>query len=253
MYLLKKFLTALILPPTSILLLLVIVWVWWPRLWAKRMLAAGIVGLYLLNVSPVENLLAYGLQGPYRMLDPRKLSGEVDAIVLLGGNVYAADKQRAIRTLGGESALRAEEGRRLFMELGRNLPIIASGGPNHPIHPTEVVSVAIRDWLIDWGVPPALVLTEERSRDTFESAVEVREILRRQGWQRVLLVTSAWHMRRSILSFKAVGLDPIPAPTDFLGGEQINPLSFFPSADTGGSIRMLIREYLGLVNYWIRT
>jgi uncharacterized SAM-binding protein YcdF (DUF218 family) len=99
-------------------------------------------------------------------------------------------------------------------------------------------------------VPAKDVLGEGKSRDTFESAVETRKLLLEKGYKRYLLVTSAFHMPRSMLVFAARAPEPVPAPGDFsLGAREFTPLDFFPSESDARQFFITLHEYLGLANY----
>ena len=92
-------------------------------------------------------------------------------------------------------------------------------------------------FLIKWGVPKHDIIGEEKSRDTFESALESEKILKKRGWKRYLLVTSAMHMPRSMLIFSARVPEPIPAPGDFSIGEfELTPFDFFPNESVAPKI-----------------
>jgi uncharacterized SAM-binding protein YcdF (DUF218 family) len=59
-----------------------------------------------------------------------------------------------------------------------------------------------------WGVEPQRLVSEGRSRNTRENALQSERIIREKGWKRLLLVTSAAHMPRALGCFEAVGLRP---------------------------------------------
>jgi uncharacterized SAM-binding protein YcdF (DUF218 family) len=147
---------------------------------------------------------------------------------------------------------RLEEAWRLYHI--RPKPIVVSGGHVNPFTPAKDENRIARDYLIRWGVPKIDVLGEGNSRDTFESAVEVEKLLLQRGWKRYLLVTSAAHMPRSMLAFKAKAPDPIPAPGDFsLGKFELEPFHFFPGESAARGVLISLHEYVGLVNYYWRV
>ena len=136
----------------------------------------------------------------------------------------------------------------------RPKPIVVSGGHVNPFTPPKDENRIARDYLIRWGVPKSEVLGEGNSRDTFESAVEVEKLLLQKGWKRYLLVTSAAHMPRSMLAFKAKAPAPIPAPGDFsLGKFELEPFHFFPGESAARSVLASLHEYIGLINYYWRV
>ena len=99
------------------------------------------------------------------------------------------------------------------------------------------------------GVPGAAIVTDERSADTEAQARNVRAIVKDE---RVVLVTSAVHMRRALLLFRRAGLQPVPAPTDYLSASSagLSPADFFPDADRLRGAENAIHEYFGLA--WAR-
>jgi uncharacterized SAM-binding protein YcdF (DUF218 family) len=96
------------------------------------------------------------------------------------------------------------------------------------------------------------VLLETRSRTTRENAVETARLARDKGFQRVLLVTSALHMRRAAGAFRAVGLEVVPAPTDFsvLGTGRLPNL--LPDAGSLEATTATLHEWIGLSYYAAR-
>lgn len=112
-------------------------------------------------------------------------------------------------------------------------------------------------YLLDLGIPEDAILVDDKSRNTEENAKLVQELLSNimpgAGKQKVLLVTSAWHMKRALLMFEryAPDLEIVPAPTDFEAVECINRKitiwDFIPSAETLYRNTYLFKEVVG---YW---
>ena len=65
------------------------------------------------------------------------------------------------------------------------------------------------------GVPRQAMMFEDQSRNTAESAHAAWEFLSAQNIRRIILVTSAEHMPRSVALFEKEGFEVVPAPTDF--------------------------------------
>jgi uncharacterized SAM-binding protein YcdF (DUF218 family) len=112
------------------------------------------------------------------------------------------------------------------------------------------------------GVPASAIIQESDSFNTYENAVNVRKILETRGIRRVLLVTSAMHMPRSLLIFKHQGIAAIPAPTDFLitdndlqelqSSPQAILLNLLPDAERLHKFTRALKEYVGLLVYRLR-
>jgi uncharacterized SAM-binding protein YcdF (DUF218 family) len=251
MFVLKQFLKQLILPPVSWLLLLLVVLLFWRRRWARKFLLATLCAIVVLHSGIVGRTLRYPLESRYTpVIDPAQAE-PYDAIVVLTGGSIPAGGLIPFPTIDVAMFHRLDEAWRLYRI--RRKPIVVSGGHVNPFTPAANENQIARDYLIRWGVPPNDVLGEDRSRDTFESAVEVQKLLKQKGWRRYLLVTSAMHMPRSMLVFSARAPEPIPAPGDFsLGAFELTPLDLFPSLGAARAIAESLHEYIGLANYYWR-
>lgn len=252
MFVLKQFLKELLLPPVPWLLLLLAVWVFWRRSWSRKLLLATFLIILALHSGPINYALRYPLESRYPpLLDPRK-AGAYDAIVVLTGGITPAEGLIPFPTIDQSMFRRLDEAWRLYRI--QRKPIIVSGGHVNPFTPDKNENQIACDYLIRWGVPKSDVLGEGKSRDTFESAVEVHKLLQEKGWKKYLLVTAAVHMPRSMLAFTSRTPEPIPAPGDFsLGRFEFNPFSLFPGESAAYRLNATVHEYIGLANYYYRT
>jgi uncharacterized SAM-binding protein YcdF (DUF218 family) len=206
----------------------------------------------ILHSGIAGHLFRYPLESRYPPLRDPRTAGAYDAIVVLTGGSIPADGLIPFPSIAGPMFRRLEEAWRLYRINPK--PILVSGGHVDPFTPPMNENQIAREYLIRWGVPARDVLGEERSRDTFESAVAVEAIMRQRKWRRYLLVTSALHMPRSMLAFGARAPEPVPAPGDFTVGDfTLTPLSLFPSEHAAQGISAAIHEYVGLLNYFWRA
>lgn len=251
MFVLKQFLKALILPPMPWLLMLLAVLIFYRRRWARKLLFVTFCLIVVLHSGIFGYFLSYSLESSYPpLIDAAKVE-PYDAIVVLTAGTIPAEGLIPFPSVDGSMFRRLEEAWRLYRI--RPKPIIVSGGHVNPFTPAKDENRVARDYLIRWGVPKADVIGEGNSRDTFESAVEVEKILLQKGWKRYLLVTSAAHMPRSMLAFKAKAPEPIPAPGDFsVGNFEREPFHFFPGESAAKGVFLSLHEYIGLVNYYWR-
>jgi uncharacterized SAM-binding protein YcdF (DUF218 family) len=251
MFILKQFLKQLLLPPTPWLLMLLTVLIFWRRSWARKLLFIAFLLILALHSGPVNYALRYPLETRHPpVLDPKRV-GAYDAIVVLTGGMIPPSGLIPFPTIDEFMFRRLDEAWRLYRIQPK--PIIVSGGHVNPFTPDKDENKIARDYLIRWGVPKNDVIGEDRSRDTFESAVETQKLLKDKGWKRYLLVTSAIHMPRSLLVFSTIAPEPIPAAGDFSLAEfQLTPFVFFPNEHVAYKLFITIHEYLGLVNYYWR-
>jgi len=129
------------------------------------------------------------------------------------------------------------------------LPVLTSGGLHYGTPPTEAKLMA--DSLQeDFGV--TVRWQEGRSRTTWENAQFTAELLQPLGLKRVVVVTQAWHMPRSVWSFEAAGLSVVPAPVGFLGTDTANaePLGgWLPTFKSIWRSGQLLNEAVGQAGY----
>ena len=99
----------------------------------------------------------------------------------------------------------------------------------------------------EWGVPGGSIHAEGGSRNTHENAVFTRQLLVEQGLHRVLLVTSAMHMRRALATFTSAGIDAVPAATDYTVTyrDHRTVIDFLPDARALSRTTDAIKEYIG--------
>lgn len=214
----------------------------WYRL-ALGLLALGVAWLYLCSTPVFANFLLGILEDPY---PPKAMSvtPEVDAIVVLGGAIRGDTHMGALGDLGPR-ADRIVHAFALY-QAGKAPRIVVSGGS---VPGTRSEAEMIRDVLVLLGVPAPAIVLEDESRTTHDNAVLSAERLESLGASSILLVTSAFHMRRAEALFLAHGLEVIPAPTDYqrLIGPVLMPV-WLPSVASLMQSTDAIHELLG---YWV--
>ncbi len=207
-------------------------------------LALGLSWLWVASTPAFGGLLMRKLEADYPPVAAETLPA-ADAILLLGGGVH----QQVTDAVYGD--LNAWGDRLLFavalFKLGKAPVLIVSGGG-----PEGEVSEAARtaEILYLMGVPEDSVILEERSRNTFDNARFSVPILNQHGLLDVLLVTSAFHMPRSVALFRAQGREVIPAPTDHqVAGLTVPLLDWLPGISGLAATHYALHEYVGYLAY----
>jgi uncharacterized SAM-binding protein YcdF (DUF218 family) len=135
-------------------------------------------------------------------------------------------------------------------EAGKAPLVIASGGTLPWKDQVFREAPVMKQLLTSWGVPADSILLESESANTYQNAVHTAELLAERGLERVLLVTSALHMRRALATFRSAGVTALPTPTDYRVVEgPVTLLDLFPSAGALDGSTAAIREYVGYVVY----
>jgi uncharacterized SAM-binding protein YcdF (DUF218 family) len=114
----------------------------------------------------------------------------------------------------------------------------------------EDVPLLMKELMISLGVKEGLIIVENRSRNTFESAVNLKSLMVNREF---ILVTSAGHMPRSLLSFRQMGMNPAPAPTDYLA--KMGPFdgNFLPNVNSLVRSDLAVHEYFGMLWYSLKA
>jgi uncharacterized SAM-binding protein YcdF (DUF218 family) len=183
-----------------------------------------------------------------------------EAIVVLGGATKSAFFPRPGVDLS-ETGDRVIYAAQLYRQ--KKAPIIIlSGGRIDWRGGGASESADMASILTSIGVPSQVIVQEPDSLNTYQNAVNVKKIMQSIGINRVLLVTSAMHMPRSLKIFQRQGIDVIPAPTDFLvsKGElqelgstpKSAVLNLFPDSNNLHQFTLALKEYIGNFIYRLR-
>jgi uncharacterized SAM-binding protein YcdF (DUF218 family) len=240
-----RLLYAWLLPPGLFILLFLIAFWRFRRTKKQRWLALPLIVMYLLSIDTVADRLIKPLEDYWTQPPASKLQ-EAQAIVVLGGG--ACDEAP---DFDGTGQISTEADDRFLMGLrlhkALHLPIILSGGPGYERSDTEA-DIAART-LQACGVMEKYLIKEHRSRNTKENAVYTKEICQQKGYRKALLVTSAYHMPRSVMLFQREGLDIIPYPSGYRTDRQtkMNAFSYTPSSDALRNSAIAMKEYLGIL------
>ena len=240
-FFLRKFIESLLLP-IGISGFLVIVSVLLRRRWLAL---AGVGVLYLFSTLALSNLILRPLEDAY---PPKAVAeaGVADAIIVLGGSGVRGITASGVQW--GESANRYFAGYDLAAA-GKAKVIVFSGAQaqdvNGPSQGAIMRQVAIRS-----GIAAERIMVTPRVLTTED---EARTVSKMPGIHSVLLVTSALHMPRSVLLFRAAGLDVIPFSTDqrILDKWRLAPAHLIPTSGGLQRSEEAMREYYGLAVYHI--
>ena len=219
------------------------------RLPPRILLALSIVYLHL-SVFGVSFQIERALVRGYAPLTAADVPQGRTAIVVLGSGSFTTRSWDGseFTAVDYAAAERVLETARLY-RLIRPERVISSGGTSDPDDPDTPTGEAMRVALIDLGVPASAILVETRSRNTHDEALVVRDMLRPLGTEHTVLVTSARHMRRSVGTFRAAGLEVIPAIARNSYVDRPWPDRWLPSEAGLWESRDVMHEVLGLTAY----
>ncbi|WP_114784456.1 YdcF family protein [Botryobacter ruber] len=248
-YVLSKLLHYFLMPFLWILALLLLALFLKSQKWRRLSLVTAVALLLLLSNPFLANEAwrAWEVDAV-----PLKELGQYDVAVILGG-VTTTGKDGTDRVHTNKGADRFLHPLHLY-RLGKIKKFILSGGHGNLLGAGMPEAEQLKKVLVMAGVPAEDIITESNSRNTRQNAENTAAILRNHPeLRKVLLVTSAFHMRRSEACFNKVGLHPDVFSTDFYAtNRQFTPdETIVPSAVVFTHWQLLLHEIAGYIVYKI--
>lgn len=241
-----KILSLAAYPLSQSLLLLALAWLLlmfhWARV-AQWVLLLALSWLYLCSTALFADYLMATLEDDF---PPRAMSvvAPVDAIVVLGGAI-SGDNHLGTQPNLNQHVDRLVHAATLYRE-GKAPLVVASGGGQPGARPEAQL---MQETLSLMGVPRENMLLERASRDTHDNARFTAVLLHPRGIRKILLVTSAFHMRRAHDLFVAEGFDVVPAPTDYQRQAGVPAIPrWLPGTDDLLRSTLALREHVG---FWV--
>jgi uncharacterized SAM-binding protein YcdF (DUF218 family) len=250
LFVLSKILWMLAAPSVALLFL-----AWVGLLLVLWRLRAGFICLFIalgtysgIALLPVGSLLLTPLENRFPTV--RTLPANIDGIIVLGGAVRPDISQaRGIPTLNGDA-----ERMTALAYLARQYPnarLAFTGGNGLILHGTMAEADVAREIFTELGVDQSRIIYERQSRTTYETAIDLKALVKPQPGQHWLLVTSAWHMPRSVGLFRQAGWPVLAYPVAY----QTRPSLSFALDETFPQrlemVDIATHEWVGLTVYWL--
>jgi len=176
-----------------------------------------------------------------------------DVAIVLGGAISQPAPPR-VEADFNKSFDRVFQAVRLF-HAGHVKEVLVTGG-NVPWRPDVIPEAElIRSFLVDWGkIPAGAVKIATESRNTYENALEIKQLWQEKPFNSAFLITSASHMPRAMAVFEKIGLPVSAVTTDIeaLKGIPWSPLRLLPDASALNMTTVAMKEWLGFWVYRVR-
>ena len=225
----------------------------------KILLITALILLWVSGNSYPAAFLTRSLETTY---PPFTGEETAEVIVVLGGGTETKSYPRQITEISGagDRILYASD----LYQKGFGKYLLTGGSYINWIHQTESSPASeLAEIAEKLGVPKDKIIIQNTSVNTREEAVNDAEILSKMGVGKIILVTSATHMRRAVGLFEAQGLDVIPAPTDYsFSDDDWETLTSFswsrlftsiiPQSSNMNSLETALKEYIGIAVYRFR-
>ena len=248
-YLLSKLL-PLVFSPLGIVLLLLVVFVIRKK---TKFIYSALIFLFVFSNGVVSDSLWKLLEYPWKRLDYSAINSAEGIVVLSGGRHLPPGKTKIIewgdpdRFLAGIELYKSKKSNKLIFTGGVNL-FKSNLPPEGNIYINEAISM---------GIPREDLLTTDPVYNTFEEAKAIKQLLFKEinsTQKKIILVTSAFHMKRAKKDFEREGMNVLPYPVDFKSNGNFisslrNPLKWMPSASSLSKNSAAIREIIGRIIY----
>ncbi|MFQ3576539.1 MAG: YdcF family protein [Cytophagales bacterium] len=248
-FFLSKTINALIFPTTWLFVLLL--WSLFKPKLRKKLLITSVILLLVYGNYAIANFCIKCWEGEATNVD--NLEKHDLAVVLTGVTTESKDSNRVFFSRGADRITHAFQ----LWSLGKVEKILITGGKGGIIeneHEREE-ALKLKDFLLMCGMPDSLIITESKAKNTYENAkftkelIDILEIKPRK----ILLITSAFHMKRSLACFKKQGLEVTPFSVDFYANNHVHLEKYlpFPSTEAMSKFDLLLKEVFGFMAYFL--
>ncbi len=218
--------------------------------WGRGFVVLGVLGLVIAGPLPTGIWLARSLENRFPILSPDMPAPT--GIVVLGGSI----DQTTTAARGGQVAIVAAAGRITeAVVLARRYPearLVFTGGSNLVFARDGLDEAeAAKKLFIELGIAAERITIERESRNTWENAVFTKRMIDPKPGERWVLITSAYHMPRSVGIFRVAGFTVTPYPVDFetRNNDRERYLPILPVSRGLDLVDRMSREWLGLLAY----
>ncbi len=238
-----KIISSFLIPPGIFILIFILLYFISKSKLVKWIALLSALTVYFLSTFFGLYVLAYPLENLYPVPtiseDPNSVT-----IVLSGGITYHNGTEQLSRATfkrlySGFEVVSKTKGK-----------ILVSGGKTFK-NDTVASAEIMKDVLLKLGIPKDRIIIQNESRNTLQDALYSKKLLKNYHEDKIYLVTSAMHMRRSLYVFSKAFKNTkiIPVPSDFIVDEKVNILQFFPNFGVFFINSFAIHEIIGKIWY----
>jgi uncharacterized SAM-binding protein YcdF (DUF218 family) len=246
MLFLNKLLPVFVLP-IGWVVLLVLFGLWKKKRWP---VFVALAVLYVASTPYVGGRLLGWVESRYPALAVESVE-PVDAVVVLGGILGPRVGPGLVANFN-ETSERFDAGVAL-LQAGKARTLIFTGARMSWANTTATEGDELKRIAVARGVPADRILVTRHVENTADEAAAVAELMKANGWKRVVLVTTAWHMPRSAEQFRKAGVDCTLFPVDFRfdGARALVAIDFVPRGEAWQQTETALRECYGRLFYRI--
>lgn len=218
--------------------------------WTSRLAVLLSIGVLVVSAfTTLGYVLVRPLESAFQR--PATAPASVSGIIILGGGMDSEINEVRGGYEFNRSGDRFTEGLRLA-ELYPGARLAITGGIGDIDQAGEPEAVAAERFFLDFGIAKERLILESDSRNTEENAQLTKALVSPKPGETWLLVTSAFHMPRSIGVFRTAGFEVVPWPVDYRGaGNETFAFTLHQPAENVTVTTLAIREWVGLAAYYL--
>ena len=219
-------------------------------LYKKRnsLIYLAIASLYILSTPIFSNMFFKIVEGDQSRKSFESLE-KADAVVVLSGML-------SIYEMDGEEYVKWSDPNRFFagialMKAGKAINLIFTGAKLPWAKASRTEGAVLTDYSVEYGIPYDHIFVSSLVENTADEAVAVKKMAL---GNKVILITSAFHMPRAQMLFEKEGLEVVPYPVDFnlLTADSLTVMDYLPNAGSLAKTELGLRELMGRLYYWLK-
>ena len=214
----------------------------------KKLIVASTTLIFLISSLPISQILLLPLENRFPIPEP--LPEKIDGIIVLGG----AENPKLTHLRGQVSLTDSVERLTTFVSLVRKYPnakFVYAGGQGWITAQEYKSATTARLFFEQMGLDTSRIIFDSQSRNTQENVANALQLVQPEKGEQWVLITSAWHMPRSVGIFRKLNWQVIPYPVDFKEPKNLEMEIRMPRFSAIGSVSNVVYEWIGLFYYWL--
>ncbi|MBC8284496.1 MAG: YdcF family protein [Nitrospinae bacterium] len=214
----------------------------------KKLIVTATTLILLISVLPVYQILVIPLENRFPIPEP--LPEKVYGVIVLGG----AEHPQLTQLRGQASLLDSAERLTTFVSIARrysDAKLVYAGGQGAITGQEYKSAFTARLFFEQMGLDTSRVIFDSQSRNTQENAENALKLVQPEKGEKWVLITSAWHMPRSVGIFRKLNWQVIPYPVDFKTTGKLEMNIGVPRFSATVLVSDVVYEWIGLLYYWL--
>ena len=214
----------------------------------KKLIVASTALIFLISFLPVYETLLLPLENRFPIPEP--LPEKVHGVIVLGG----AEIPKLTQLRGQVSLTESVERLTTFVNLARrysDAKLVYAGGQGAITQQKYKSATTARLFFEQMGLDTSHIIFDSQSRNTQENVANALQLVQPVKGEKWVLITSAWHMPRSVGIFRKFNWQVIPYPVDFKTTGKLEMSVKLPRFSTIASVSNVVYEWIGLLYYWL--